>query len=90
MSCPARLKMMRNKHRIRIYGKQHHLSQDGAIKLLPPFAYLTAGNFLSGIAGGLRVEVIGITVDHHSPSNNFIHEKPICFHGQICMSLACQ
>lgn len=31
----------------------------------------------AGVTGGLRVEVIGITVDHYSPSNNSIHGKLI-------------
>ena len=36
------------------------------------------------------MKVIRITVDHHCPSDNFFHRKPIRFHGQICPPLACQ
>lgn len=56
----------------------------------PPFSDHSAGYLFSGVTGGLRIEVIGITVDHHCSSNNFIHTKPICFHGQVCVALACQ
>ena len=36
------------------------------------------------------MKVVRVTVDYHSPSNNLIHRKPIRFHGQICVSMACQ
>lgn len=51
--------------------------RDDAVKLLPHFADHTAGDLLSGIAGGLGTEIVRITVDHHSPANNFIHGKTI-------------
>ena len=49
-----------------------------------------AGNFLSGIAGRLGMEVIGIAVYNHSPSDNIRHRKPVRSYGQIRIPLALQ
>ena len=60
----------------------------GAINLLSSLADHTAGNFLSGIAGRLRAEVIWIAVYDYRFSNNIMHSKPIRFYSQVCVSPA--
>lgn len=53
---------------------------------IPPLAallYHSAGDFPSGIASWLRMEVIWITVNDHRPSYYLIHRKPICSKTQI-------
>ena len=92
------IRYRRYKQRI-FYAKQHHPRQDGAVvfcsfryttERLLHFADHTAGYLLSGIAGRLGAEVIGITVYDHSPSNNIRHRKPIRSHGQIRIPLTLQ
>ena len=56
------------------------------VYLLASLADHSAGDFHSSITRRLRVEVIRITVYHHSFSNNIMHRKPICSYSQICVS----
>ena len=58
------------------------------ISPLASLLYHSAGNLLSGVSGGLSMEVIWITVNNHSPSNHLAYRKPTRFKGSIRISLA--
>lgn len=55
---------------------------------LLPFTDHAAGDFLSGIAGWLSVEIVGIAVNDYGPSDYLMHRKAVGSKGQICISLA--
>lgn len=57
---------------------------------LSPFTDHPTGDFPACVTSRLRMKVIRVAVNHHSPSDNFIHRKPTRFHGQICVSLSGQ
>ena len=50
----------------------------------------TAGNFAPGIPGGLSVEIIGMTVDHHSSPNDIPDAKPVGQHRKVRPPIAAQ
>lgn len=58
---------------------------------IPPLVallYYPAGDFPSGIASWLRMEVIWVAMNDYSPSYYLIHRKPICSKRQIRISPA--
>lgn len=50
----------------------------------------TAGDFGSGVSGGLGAEIIRSVVDDHRPTDHIPDAKTVCQYGQICVSVALQ
>ncbi len=48
----------------------------------------TAGDFTSGISGGLGVEVIRATVDHYAAADHVLEFKAVCQNGQVRLACA--
>ena len=49
-----------------------------------------AGDLLSGITGRLGVKIIGMAVDHHRPTNDFLRRKTSCQYRKIRISTKTQ